>query len=297
MSTQPLWLTLTPEATRDSATLTPLPAFSGEQALVTACGFCTHGREAFVSQPDGTLNLLLVDEQSRSLTPIIEFAAGTGYQQLSDFMLGGQLHLLAYNSSDGIVDFYRVDADRFVHQYRYQRTYGDTTNGFTTVHAFSYRDLSLFMMYDKTGGNSRLYQLTVPPQSPLGLQMVWQSEWAKGWENFSFFTLGAENFFFKMNPRYNAVNIDHYMDNPAQGSHPVGTGLPLSMDTTLTATVNLQEGPGFIAYETGNGLLTANRFHSDCLGWTEQGKLTVNSGYRKSLVTTGQSAPLIALLP
>ena len=297
MSNQPLWLTLAPDSQRDTATFSTLPVFAGEQSLSSACGFCCHGREAFVSQPDGTLNLLLVDETSRSLTPIIELKTETGYQSLSPFMLGGELHLLAYNINQGIMDFYQVTADRFFHRYRYQRTYGDTTDGFTTVHAFSYRDKNLFMAYNKASGNSRIYQIDVPPHSPLDVKMVWQSEWAKGWENFSFFTLGGENFFFKMNPRYNAVNIDHYMDDPADGSHPVGTGLPLSMDTTLTATLDLSEGPGFIAYETGNGLLTANRFHSNCLGWTEQARLSINGGYTRALVTNGKSAPLIALLP
>lgn len=297
MNSSPLWLTLSPEPQRDSATFSTQSQYSGEQTLVTATALCPHGPEIFTSQPDGTLNLLLLDEKSSQLTPIIEFKAATNYQQLSTFMLGGQLHLLAYNSNEGLLDFYQVNADHFQHQLGYKKTYGDTTDGFTTVRCLSYRDLSLVMAYNKTTGNSRLYELSVPPFKPLSVNMVWQSEWAKGWDNLSFFSLGGENFFFKMNPRYNAVNIDHYMDNPKEGSHPVGTGLPLSMETTLTETVHLPEGPGFIAYEAASGKLSASRFHSDCLGWTEQASSTVHGGFSRALVIAGKNNNLVALLP
>ena len=296
MSNAIQWFSVDPQEQRDQVTLTPLAPFSGEQALSNASSLCARGSELFLSQHNGMLSMLLLDEKAQTFTPIIELDAEKTYQQLSPFMLGNQLHLLAYNDTDGIFDFFRVMPDHFAHQYRFQKTYGDVTTGFSTVHAFPYRDASLFMAYNKNTGASRLYQLHVPPASALGVEMTWQKDWAKGWENFSFFTLGGENFFFKMNPRYNAVNIDHYMDAPSQGSHPVGTKLPLSMDTTQMATVVLQEGPGFIAYETGNGQLTVNRFHTDCLGWTCQAKQAVNAGSSRLLIINATQGPLIALI-
>ena len=296
MSTAIQWFSACAQEQRDRVTLTPLAPFSGEQILGNASSLCARGSELFISQHNGMLSMVLVDEKTHTFSPIIELDAEKPYQQLSPFMLGNQLHLLAYNDSDGIFDFFRVMPDHFAHQCRFQKTYGDITAGFSPVHAFAYRDSCQFMAYNKSTGTSRLYQLTVPPNTPLGVDMTWQKEWAKGWENFSFFTLGGENFFFKMNPRYNAVNIDHYMDDPSQGSHPVGTKLPLSMDTTQTATVALQEGPGFIAYETGNGQLTVNRFHTDCQGWTCQAKQAVNAGSSRLLVINSIQGPLIALI-
>ena len=296
MSNAIQWFSVDPQEQRDQVTLTPLAPFSGEQALSNASSLCARGSELFLSQHNGMLSMLLLDEKAQTFTPIIELDAEKTYQQLSPFMLGNQLHLLAYNDTDGIFDFFRVMPDHFAHQYRFQKTYGDVTTGFSTVHAFPYRDASLFMAYNKNTGTSCLYQLHVPPTSALGVEMTWLKDWAKGWENFSFFTLGGENFFFKMNPLYNAVNIDHYMDDPSQGSHPVGTKLPLSMDTTQMATVALQEGPGFIAYETGNGQLTVNRFHTDCQGWTCQAKQAVNAGSSRLLIINATQGPLIALI-
>ena len=143
MSTAIQWFSACAQEQRDRVTLTPLAPFSGEQILGNASSLCARGSELFISQHNGMLSMVLVDEKAHTFSPIIELDAEKPYQQLSPFMLGNQLHLLAYNDSDGIFDFFRVMPDHFAHQCRFQKSYGDITAGFSTVHAFAYRDLSL----------------------------------------------------------------------------------------------------------------------------------------------------------
>jgi hypothetical protein len=293
--TKPCWYRLSPEAQRDQYQVARVSP-SGAGFLDQASAVASHGGELFVSNPQGRLTALALDPTTLTFTPGAEIDAGQAYQALSPFWLGGQLHLLAYSRDAGILDFFRVTATGFQHLYRYQRTYGDTTAGFTTVHAFSYRDRCLLMGYNADTGASRIYGIQVPPQAPLSISPLWQSDWAKGWQDFCFFQLGGENFFFKHNPTYQAVNIDHYMDDPAQGSHPVGTGLPLPQETSAAVTLALQEGPGFAGYRADNGQLTVNRFHSDCQGWQQQAQVQAGQGYAQLLaIPCGDGTSLLAL--
>ncbi|MDI5936343.1 hypothetical protein [Halomonas kalidii] len=293
--TKPSWYRLSPEPQRNEYRLAPVSP-TGAGFLDQASALASHGCELFVSSLQGRLAAWELTPDTLSFTPGAEINASLAYQALSSFLLGGQLHLLAYTRDEGILDFFRVTATDFQHLYRYQRTYGDTTTGFTTVHAFGYRDRCLFMGYNADTGASRLYGIQVPPQAPLSISQLWQSDWAKGWQDFCFFQLGGENFFFKHNPTYKAVNIDHYMDDPAQGSHPVGTGLPLPQETSAAATLALQEGPGFAGYRADSGQLTVNRFHSDCQGWQRQAQVQAGRGYAQLLaLPCGDGNSLLAL--
>ncbi|MCE8034450.1 hypothetical protein EKK97_13165 [Billgrantia tianxiuensis] len=293
--TKSSWYQLSPEPQRNQYRLTPVSP-SGVGFLDQASALASNGSKLFVSSVQGHLAALDLNPDTLAFTPGAEVNASLAYQTLSPFWLGGQLHLLAYTRDGGILDFFRVSATDLQHLYRYQRTYGDTTIGFTTVHAFGYRDRCLFMGYNSNTGTSRIYGIQVPPQAPLSISLLWQSEWAKGWQDFCFFQLGGENFFFKHNPAYQAVNIDHYMDDPAQGSHPVGTGLPLPQETSAAATLTLQEGPGFAGYRADNGLLTVNRFHSDCQGWQQQAQLQAGRDYSHLLaIPCGGGKSLLAL--
>lgn len=293
--TKSSWYQLSPESQCNRYQLATVDP-TGAGFLDRASALVSHGCEVFVSSPQGQLAAWVLDPDTLSFTLGAETNASLAYQILSPFLLGGQLHLLAYTRDEGILDFFRVTATDFQHLYRYQRTYGDTTTGFTTVHAFGYRDRCLFMGYNADTGASRLYGIQVPPLAPLSISQLWQSDWAKGWRDFCFFQLGGENFFFKHNPTYQAVNIDHYMDDPAQGSHPVGTGLPLPQETSAAATLALQEGPGFTGYRADNGQLTVNRFHSDCQGWQQQAEVQAGRGYSHLLaIPCGDGKSLLAL--
>ncbi|KPQ20805.1 hypothetical protein [Halomonas sp. HL-93] len=272
------WYLLTPQTQRNEYRLAPVSP-TGVDVLNQTSALASDGCELFVSSTQGRLAALTLNPDTLGFTPRVEINVNLAYQTLSPFLLGGQPHLLAYTRDEGILDFFRVTDTDFQHLYRYQRTYGDTTAGFTTVHAFGYRDQCLFMGYNADTGTSRIYGVQVPPEAPLSIRKLWQGEWAKGWQNFCFFQFGGENFFFKHNPTYKAVNIDHYMDDPVEGSHPVGTGLPLPQETSAAATLALLEGPGFAGYRADNGQLVVNRFHSDCQGWQQQAQVQAGRGY------------------
>jgi len=80
------------------------------------------------------------------------------------------------------------------------------------------------------------------------VRSFWTKEWAQGWTRFAFFKMGGENFFLKTNPPHKNVNIDHMVDNPAEGSHPVGTHLPLALDLDVVAAVNFKHNAYFASY-------------------------------------------------
>ncbi len=192
------------------------------------------------------------------------------YDIVASFYVGGKPHFLAYNRDMGKIDFYKVAGDlSLAHVYSYERTYGNTTLGFTTVVPYDYRGDMFFLAYNADTGQAAVYQLAVTSETALHVKEVWRKSWAAGWTGFAFFKMGGENFFLKTNTRYNNVNIDHMVDNAAEGSHPVGTHLPLSLDVDAVAAFEFNHFPCFLTYRD-TGKTTFNRFHGDCRGWTEE---------------------------
>jgi hypothetical protein len=191
---------------------------------------------------------------------------------MSTFFLGDNPYLLAYEAKSGVFEFSRIEDDLSpTAVYSYSKSYGDDqTTGYTVVAPFAYRELVCCMCYNTDTGKIAVYQLLVPSGRPLQMSLVYLHTWAQGWVRFAYFTLGEENFFLKSNIKYHNVNIDHIVDDPVQGSHPVGTHLDLPLDLDSVASFYMNGGdPYFITYKK-NAQTTYNRIHGDCLGWTQQ---------------------------
>lgn len=290
------WYRVSPERERAHVRIMPQSAMSGDEPLQRAETAVSFGDQLFLSNTEGKLCALRLDVGSMALQTEIEQNVESCYQQLSAFWLGNRLHLLAYRQSSGVFDFFRITERAFEHVYRFQRTYGDTTDGYTTVHAYASRNLCLFMGYNGTTGMSRIYAIQVPPRASMNVTQLWQSKWSDGWRHFCFFDLGGENFFFKINPPHKKVNIDHYLDDPAQGAYAVCSHLPQLPAVSAASAVQLLEGPGFAAYQAQDGLLSVNGFHTDCQGWLTQGQCNADPGFQSLLaVALGGGESLLAL--
>ncbi len=201
------------------------------------------------------------------------------YQNLCSFTVAGLPHLLAYDPASGAVDFFEVNGElELKHIYSYCKTYGEVTTGWTTVQAYQYRGMMLLLGYDMNNGKVAIYQLQVTATEPLSLTSVWTDDWAEGWTRFSFFQMGGENFFLKSNIKHKHVFIDHLVDNPAEGSHPVGKNLPLSINMTAVKTFELDGDIHFAAYLAGSGATSLYRIHSDCKGWSDESGFTAVTG-------------------
>ncbi|MGC1121148.1 MAG: hypothetical protein WBA22_08640 [Candidatus Methanofastidiosia archaeon] len=195
---------------------------------------------------------------------------------MSPFLLAKQPHILAYNAKSGKFEFFRIEQDLTLSLlYTYSKTYGDdATVGYTTVQPFSYRGSVYYLCYNFDTGTVAAYQLSVPATEPLKTTGIYLHEWAQGWTRFAFFEFGGENFFLKTNTKYVNVNIDHIVDDPSQGSHPVGTHLNLPQDLDAVAAFSMDGGdPYFVTYKK-SGETTFNRIHGDCLGWTQEAALS-----------------------
>jgi len=272
------WYRIVPGRERDSAHIAAQARLEDDETLRQAEAAVSLQRQVFTSDAQGRLSLLLLDDAATALKLQVSIDAGGRYQHLSPFWLGGRLHLLAYRRQDGVFDFFQVTGRTFERLHRFQRSYGDATDGFTTIHAYAYRGQCLFMGYNAASGMSRIYALQVPPRQALSVAQLWQSQWSEDWRHFCFFQLGEENFFFKINSLREKVNIDHYFDDPAQGAYAVASQLPFLSQVSAAATLELAEGPGFAAYQAQDGLLSVNRFASDCQGWRCQGQQQAKSG-------------------
>ena len=200
----------------------------------------------------------------------------SAFDSMKLFLLANQPHILAYNAESGKFEFFQIEQDLTLSLlYTYSKTYGDdATQGYTTVQPFSYRGAVYYLCYDFDTGKVSVYQLSVPATKPLKTEHMYLHKWAEGWTRFAFFQFGGENFFLKTNVKYINVNIDHIVDDPSQGSHPVGTHLDLPQDLDAVAAFPMKGGdPYFITYKK-DGETTFNRFHGDCLGWTKEAALS-----------------------
>lgn len=195
---------------------------------------------------------------------------------MAPFLLANNVHILAYSTETGTFEFYQINQDVTLSViYTYTQPYGDdATPGYTTVAPFTYRGSVYYLCYNFDTGKVTVYQLSVPATKPLRTKNIFLHQWADGWTRFAFFQLGGENFFLKTNIKYVHVNIDHIVDDPSKGSHPVCTHLDLSQDIDAVAPFYMGRGdPYFISYKR-NGATTFNRFHGDCQGWTQEASLS-----------------------
>ncbi|WP_407334170.1 hypothetical protein [Enterovibrio sp. 27052020O] len=205
-------------------------------------------------------------EKNSYFEPVVAIPVNEPIDTLQGFYFGGQPWLLSYHHDADTVHFYRFDSEAV--------TITPVTSirvgkGFTTVQPLYYRNDVFFVAYNKDTGDVVKFQIVAPAYSPLYAQKTWSATWAQGWTRFSFFRLGAENFFIKTNEKYLKVNIDHFMDNIDQGSHPV-LNQPASAEmlslTKVQTFYDVHHNPYFFTYQP-KGVMTFNRFDGDCEGW------------------------------
>lgn len=174
-------------------------------------------------------------------------------------------YCVIYDQQTGNLAFLNVSSD-FSLTSVYSMSAG---NGITTLKTFSYRGDQFVVAYNMTSGDVTKYQITIDASAGLKVEPVWTAKWAATWTRFSFFQMGAENFFIKTNLNRSKVNIDHFMDDPDEGSHPVlNVDAPAQMLglSCVNTFVDSQGFPYFVTYRA-NGDLTINRIYGNCLGW------------------------------
>ena len=191
--------------------------------------------------------------------------------------ISGTFFCLVYDSIQNMLIFFKITSDLKLEQV-YQLNAPGT---FTTLKTFSYREKTFFIMYDIITGSVYKYQVAIntSPET-FSVENVWSDTWAKGWTRFSFFQLGTENFFIKTNISYKKVNIDHFMDDPNEGSHPVlNIDAPEQMidANNVVVFLNTKGFPFFATYNSTNGMLTFNSIYANCQGWDSECELTTDS--------------------
>jgi hypothetical protein len=194
---------------------------------------------------------------------------------MKTFLLGGKPYLLTYEAKGGVFEFFKIGDDlTLARVYKYSKGYGaDQTTGYTVVAPFAYRGAAYYLCYNIDTGKITIYQLSVPSDRPLQASLIYLHTWAQGWTRFAFFTLGAENFFLKTNLKYHNVNIDHIVDDPSKGGHPVGRHLDLPFDLDSVAPFYMNGGdPYFVTYKK-NAETTYNKIYGNCLGWARQAEM------------------------
>jgi hypothetical protein len=235
----------------------------------------------------GAATAFRVDEDGPGITPVESAIDLDGPRDVIEpFVLGNVPHLLAYTSKEGQFAFIPLGDDLSSKPpYRYRRAHEPgVTRGFDVTYPMSVGGAIYYMCYGFDSGNVFIYSLkatsTSPPSSaPLVSGPVWIHQWARRWTRFAFFQLGGENFFLKTNVGRLNVNIDHVLDDPADGTVEVATYLDLedALDLDIVRSFYLESGdPYFLTYMR-SGKTTVNRFRGDCRGWTTQATLTAPS--------------------
>ena len=186
------------------------------------------------------------------------------YIQLSTAAFNNNQYILGYDAASGAFDFYQVGTSQSLNPiYSFA---GPTS--LTTASLFTYRGALYFVGYNTNTGAVAYYQVTASGSGITAAQ-IWSDTWAQGWTRFTFFQMALENFFFKTNTKYVNCNIDHIMDDPSTGSHPVGTKLPLSQNLTVVQAFYFAGDVYFATYLAADGSVTLNRFLASGQGWAE----------------------------
>ncbi len=186
---------------------------------------------------------------------------------LQAFKVGGEPFLLTYDAKDEYLHALQLKNSSLNPVYN-----GYVGNGYTTVAPMAYRNSNYVVLYNSETGAVAKYQWLVPSDKPLYAEKVWSDTWAKQWVRFAFFQMGGENFFIKTNMEHKKVNIDHFMDDPAEGSHPVLNENASSAMLTNNAVVTLSDTRGtpyFVTYHD-SGEVTVNEIFASALGWEER---------------------------
>lgn len=215
---------------------------------------------------------------------------GPVWDAVRPLVVGDRPHLLAYSAERGQFAFFPLTPDFRVeapYPFRRAREPG-TSAGFDTVEPIVVGSLGGFphvMCYDSATGRVVIYSLQVTATgfegaAPLLARAVWVHEWAANWVRFAFFRLGSGTYFLKTNVGKLNVNIDHVLDDAAQGATEVAGYLDLkdALDLDVVRPTTSPTGdPGFVTYMV-DGTTTFNRFHADATGWTTEAALTTVVG-------------------
>lgn len=248
-----------------------LPVFTNNQQVLYAFNNTTKLTDVYS-----------ISDDSATFAPII---SGSGdmdlkaWEILRAFTLGNKTYIMTYESKGGYLGFYEVNSDFSLSKpYTFMNQRSWPTQGFSEVTPIVIVGLVYVLCYDDQKGTVAIFSLDVIASSadgipPLNMLNVWYHQWAKGWENFSFFTLGQSNFFFKINKAKLNVNIDHILDSPAQGSVEIGSYLqnqmPNALDVTMSVIIPWENGEPYLATYDGNSKnLNVYLIHSNCQGWT-----------------------------
>lgn len=201
------------------------------------------------------------------------------FDNLKTFVLGNKPYLMGYESKGGFFAFYEINKDHTLSKpYLFSNMRSWPTQNFSETEPFVATGLLYVLGYDDVKGTVAIFSLDVVSSSaggvpPLNMLNVWYHQWAKGWEDFSFFQLGQSNFFFKINKSKLNVNIDHVLDNPAMGTVEIGSYLqkllPNALDVSLSVIVPWSNGEPYLAtYDTKAKSINFYNIHADCQGWT-----------------------------
>lgn len=246
-----------------------LPTVINDRQLLFAFNKTTKLTDIYALEPDAISSIKSgsTDLNSRS------------WDILRAFTLGNKPYIMGYESESGFFGFYEVNADYSLSKpYLFENQRSWPTQGFSEVTPIVVVGLMYVLCYDDKKGTVAIFSLDVVATSangtpPLNMLNVWYHQWAKGWENFAFFTLGQSNFFFKINKMKLNVNIDHVLDSPAQGSVEIGSylqsQLPNALDVTLSASIPWENGEPYLAtYDGKTKQVNIYRIHGNCQGWT-----------------------------
>jgi hypothetical protein len=235
---------------------------------------------------------------SYMLTASAPYVAAAGAQMdlgarcdiVQPFVIGGVQHLMAYRAASGELSFHRVNDDLSVSKpfvYRRLRSPGLTT-GWTMLEPLTYLGMVYYVTYDKKTGSVEMFDVNVTAipeddQPPLQTMNVWSWQWAHGWQNFAFFQLGGENFFFKINVDRPNVNIDHLSLDPNSRSNEVctqkGNLMPYNQDAGLIVrSIAMPGGTPYLVACQASGVTSFLRVTSDCQGWEQEAQLTTLPG-------------------
>lgn len=228
------------------------------------------------------LDVYGISNDSASFTQLIKDSKELDFKAweiLRCFTLGNRKYIMGYEALGGFLGFYEINADLSLSKpYLFENQRSWPTQGFSEVTPIVIVGLLYVLCYDDKKGTVAIFSLEVIASSPngvppLNMLNVWYHQWARGWENFAFFTLGQSNFFFKINKAKLNVNIDHILDNPQMGSVEIGSylqnQLPNAMDVTISAVIPWENGEPYIStYDGKTKNINIYRIHADCQGWT-----------------------------
>ncbi len=288
MSTKPTLYSVRPSPTAGALTVEQVWQQDGASPLAAGCSHLVPieigGGPHLIAVNGAEAGAFALGAADPWLTPVdSKLELGGPWDTIEPFVIGNIPHLLAYASSTGEFAFFPLGEDLSSKQpYKYsRRREPGITKGFDVAHPIEINGAVYYLCYSFDGGQVNIYSLAVTASSrsgvpPLVSNPVWLHQWARKWTRFAFFELGGETYFLKTNVGKLNVNIDHVLDDPADGTIEVGTYLDLedALELDIVRTVYLGNGdPYFLTYMK-DGKTTLNRFHGDCQGWSKEAELT-----------------------